>query len=81
MHEINVFLANNYIYFAIGSGILFLILILYIIFSKRPKKHKKNEALETIKVDENIFNNPAGMVSNISSSEQQGNNTNIYPHL
>lgn len=54
MQEFNSFVSEYYIYFFIAAGVLFLALIGYFIENKRAKKiNKKNEVLETIKLEDN----------------------------
>ena len=68
MKEINVFLAKNYLYFIIASGILMALLILSIIVPKIIKRPKKKEVLETIKLDPNTLNSNLDNQNNINNN-------------
>lgn len=67
MKEINEFLAKNYLYFIIASGVLIALLILSIIIPKIFKKSSKKEVLETIKLDPNTLNASIDNQNNINN--------------
>lgn len=54
MEEIKIFLANNYIWFMIASGVLLVALIGCLIDLKRKKNSQNTEVLETLTLNEEV---------------------------
>lgn len=74
MNDINIFLANNYIWFAYFSLFILFVLIIYVIVYKIRHRKVKPEDLETIKINDNkveeliIDNN---IQNNLSSGSEE----------